>query len=229
MALEETNTEVEVVELTSEKTGVEPTTPGVESTIKSYSQKELDEAVGKGRASTQSQLSLAKVETERIKAEAAQYKAESELRQAHIDALSREVEEALADDPDRRQAYTSRIARLEAEQKLAAREAKVARQAEKAAFDADAALLQREAFKWARETGIPVEELDNLNEAQMAERALRFQLSKQPVQTPKFAGGASSGGGGRSFTREQIENMSFEEYKENRPQIDAARKAGKIK
>ena len=229
MALEEANAEVKVVELTSEEKVGESTTPEVELTIKSYTQKELDEAVGKGRASTQSQLSLAKVETERIKAEAAQYKAESDLRQAQIDVLTREVNEALADDPERRQAYTSRIANLEREQKLTAREAKTARQAEEAALDANAAMLQREAFKWARETGIPVEELDNLNEAQMAERALRFQISKQPEKTPKFIGGAPSGGGGGSFTREQIENMSFEEYEKLKPQIDAARIAGKIK
>ncbi len=181
---------VEGVAPTSKEKGVEPTTPKVEPTISITETDEfrhaLDKALGKGLASTQSQLSLSQ-------SEARQFKAQLEARDAKIEAMQKEVDEVLVDDPEKRQAYISRIAGLEREQKIAEREYAVELAEHKQRMDAKANEVM------AR-TGIPVEQLlGSISEEEMELRATRYERdelkkSKEPEKEPKFESGVSSGG-----------------------------------
>ena len=195
---------VEEVKPTSEEKETKPTTQ-TEPTIRTYTQKELDEAVGKGRASTQSQLSLSQAEASRVKAEAEQYKASAEAIELELQDLQKQhddlVSKQFADDPEARQAYTDR--RAIAEEK---------RQAAKDLTEAKGKLLEAQKLAWSvgmarkadalvKETGIEASELETCQtEEEMEVKALRFKMTKEPEvkEAPKFDSIVSSGGGGLS-------------------------------
>ncbi|KKN50783.1 hypothetical protein LCGC14_0629530 [marine sediment metagenome] len=62
------------------------------------------------------------------------------------------------------------------------------------------------------------------------EALANLQTKKQEVRPPtKTDSGADSGGGARSFTLAEIDNMSDAEYTQNQGAIEKARLAGKIK
>jgi len=176
----------------------EPTTPT--QPVKTYTQEELDTAVGKGRASTQSQLSLVQAEVNKLKTEGVSAKAENAARLAQIQAMQKEVDEALVDDPERRKAYVSRIASLEREQKVSEREAA-----------AEAKLYEGELKIWQAGMGLKAQQLATefpglsaawlietcQTEAEMEVKALRWKPEVTPViekKESKFDTGLSSGG-----------------------------------
>lgn len=185
--------------------GTEPTTPKVEPTVSITEtpefRRELDRALGKGLASTQSQLSLAQAEARKAQAEVEMHKSQIAARDAQLQGLKREVEEALVDDPEKRQAYISRIAGLEREQKIAEREAKAEERylaAEKLAIEV---VMNRRIDELVSETGISRSELLGCaTEAEAEVKALRFKMTKEPEakeseKSPKFDSIVSSGGG----------------------------------
>jgi len=195
--------QVEGVKPTSEKEA-EPTTPKVEPTVRTYTQKELDEAVGKGVSSIQSQLSLSKAEASRERAEAEQHKANVAAFEAELQDLQRQhddlVTKQFADDPEARQAYVDRRAITDERRKLTKEKAEAERKlydAEKLAWSVG---MARKADALVKETGIDSKELENCQtEEEMEVRALRFERSKkveEPEKTPKFDSGISSGSGG---------------------------------
>ena len=198
--------------------GEEPTPPKEEPTVKTYTEEEyrksLDKALGKGLESTNRQLSLAKQEAQTAKAELGKYTAQIASYEAQIQEMQKEVEEVLTDDPDRRQAYTSRLANLERERKIAEKDAK----AEQKLYDAELRVWQAGMGLKAQElkTEFPDLDLDvkqlianSVTEEEMENKVLRLaskQPAKEPEKTPKFDSGISSGGGGRN-----LENMSGRE------------------
>jgi len=193
---------VEVVAPTSDVKVAEPTTPKVAPTVRTYTQKELDEAVGKGLASIQQQLSLSQAEKRTLQAEKAERDATSAAREAHIQALQREVDEVLVDDPERRKAYVDRIARLEKEQELAKDKATLEREKLDVAREKNDLRLARKARELIEQTGVPLSELEgSTTEEQMELKALKFQLNNKPEEekeTPKFDSARSSGIGDSS-------------------------------
>ena len=105
----------------------EPTQQKVEPTEKTRTEDEYKVAVStgvsKGLESITTQLNLRDTAIKSAESNAKQYKAESATRQAKLDVLNKEITAALSEDPERRDAYMSRVAILEGEQKLAEREA----------------------------------------------------------------------------------------------------------
>ena len=189
--------QVAEAKLTSEKKVAEPTTPKVEPTIRTYTQKELDEAVGKGRSSTQSQLSLSQAEARKAVAEVEQHKAQIAARDARIQAMQKEVEEALADDPERRQAYVSKIASLQREQGITQREAEIESKRYEFELKEHNLRMAVKAKEVMEKTSIPLEQLEgSITEEELEVKGLRFQLTKEPAEkTPKFDSAIPSGGG----------------------------------
>lgn len=214
--------------LTSEKKGAEQTTPKTELT---YTQKQIDEAVGKGRASTQSQLSLAQAETKAVKAreesviaDLAAYRTATEddirsLQTEHESLIAERFEDAgerrsyLASQRDKRGA-------TDRERKVAKREADV----EKKLFEAEQLAVQvvmnRKIDVTVKETGITREDLMSCqSEAEVEVLGLRFQManpaeSEKGEGTPEFDTGLSSGGGGK-ITQEAIDKMPPSEVARN--------------
>ena len=197
--LEGETPQVEGAKPTSEKEA-EPTTPKAEPTIRTYTQKELDEAVGKGRASTQSQLSLAKAGAIKAQAEAEEYKTNVQALETELQDLQRQhddlAERQFADDPEARQAYVNRRAIADERRKIAKERADVERKlydAEKLAWSVG---MARKADALVKETGIDASELETCQtEEEMEVKALRFQLTREPEKTLKFDSGVSSGVG----------------------------------
>ena len=169
-----------------------------------YSEGDFQRAVSKGLESTQKQLDLRQSEASKAKAEVEQHKAEIAARDAQIGAMQREVDEALADDPERREAYINRIAALDREQKIAKKNA-----------EAEDKLYQAEIRLWQAGMGLKAQELDrefphlNLNlkelistsatEVEMENKVLRLASKKETREeegeTLKFESGISSGRG----------------------------------
>ena len=205
--LKEATLVVEEAKPTSEEKGAEPTTSEAEPTIRTYDQKELDEAVGKGLATTQSQLSLAQTAVKSAKADADAAKASEKALTAQIEVMQKEIDEALVDDPERRKVYISRIEGLEREQKVAKREAEAEAKVYAAELKEHDLAMALRAKELMEETGIPLEQLEgSLTQEELEIRALRFKVAKKPEvesgKEPQFDSGVSSGGG-RSF--KQIE------------------------
>lgn len=203
--LEQKEPGAEQVPPTTEKEREEPTEQEVKSTVSKIEETpEFRRALGKSTESLNKQLSLRDSETRAAKAEADRFKAESATRQAQIEVLQTEIEEALAEDPERRQAYISRIKGLERAQKIAEKEAK----AEEKDYKAEVKLWQAAMGLKARELadeipGLNVKELLETckTEEEMEVKALRFRLAKgeeeskaEKVKTPKIDSGLSSGG-----------------------------------
>ena len=215
------------------------TTPSAEPTTRMYSQKEYDEGVGKGRASTQSQLSLSQAETRKLKAEIEEHKTSMAFIEANLQELQKQhddlVQKQFADDPEARQAYIDRRAIADEKRKLAKEKADVEKKLYEAEKLAWSVAMARKADTLVKETGIEPTELEScMTEEEMEVKALRFKMSKgvetkETETTPKFETVTSSGGGKMTFTRAGIASMSIEEYSRLRPQIEAARREGRIK
>jgi hypothetical protein len=225
--------------------GGEPTATEAQPTVKTFTQEDFDRALGKSLESINQQLSLRQREMEAAKAEAEQRKIELDAANAQLKVLQEEQEKLVRgqDDPELFKSYTDRVA-------LALEKVAVAREkAEATAIKAEAERLAwagkmaKRAIELAQESGIPASELEACqSEAEMEIKALRYKLSKvaeaKPEKKepegektpPEFDGGVSSGPAGRrSFTRQQIAEMSIEEYEKIKSEVDEARKAGRIK
>lgn len=220
--LEGAEPKVEEVEPTTEKKEVEPTTPKAEPTIRTYTQKELDEAVGKGRATTQSQLSLSQAKTKKVEAEVEEHKASVEAIEAELQDLQGRHDELVgkqfAEDPEARQAYVDRRAIAEERRKLAQDK----KATEKKLYDAEklawSAGMARKADALVGETGIDASELEACQtEEEMEVKAVRFLLAKEPEkkEPPKFDKGIPSGSGTPAHpTTEELDKMTPEQYAE---------------
>ena len=201
---EQETTAVQDVKPTSEQKVEKQTTQKVEPT---YTQKQYDEGVGKGSASINRQLSVSKAETKAAQAEVARYKADGDSYQERMQALTKEVEDALVDDPEKRKAYISNIASLEREQKLAKREAET--EATRLANERSVTevFMNRKIDTMVTETGVAREDLmDCQNEAEVEAKALRFQIanpkeSGKEEGTPEFDTTTSSGSGGVDLSK----------------------------
>jgi len=183
---------------------VQPTEPEPKPTESKAFATEADfqRAVSKGLESTTSKLSLAQAEAKKSQAAVEQHKAEVAQRDAYIELLKREVDEALTDDPERKQAYTSKLASLEREQKLAKKDA-----------DAEDKLYQAEIKVWQAGMGLKAQELDRkypelklelkqLIETCATEQEMELEVLKLKVEAgsktepPRVESGLSSGGMG---------------------------------
>ncbi len=186
--------------------------------------KELDRALGKGLESTNRQLSLQKATADAAKAEAAKYKADREAFEASMrdtqSQLDDLVKKQFADDPEARQAYIDRRAIADDRRNLATEKAEAASkllEAEKLAYEV---VMNRKIDVMVKETGISREDLiECQSEAEVGERALRYQVEQKPPQvevkeTPTFDSGASSGAGGKTYTVKQIQEMDFKKFEE---------------
>jgi len=204
---------------TSEEKAAEQTTPKAEPT---YNQKQLDEAVGKGRATTQSQLSVSQAETSAIKAreesviaELASYRTSTEedirrLETAHEELIAQNFE-----DPDERKKYLASVkgnrAATERERRVTKREVDVEQRHLMNEREAGQVLMNRKIDDIIKETGIAREDLkDCQTVADVEVKGLRFQMAnptvKKEEETPQFETGISSGSGGSD--KQFIEDMS---------------------
>lgn len=195
--------------------GVEPTEPKVEPTVeKTYTEKELrtelDKGIGKGLESINRQLSLRGQEVNTIKAETEQHKIENTSLKARLEALTSEVDNALAEDPDAKKAYTSRTAILDKELAAAADKAEAQKMLLEAQNLTMANSLKSKSdnlLKGIKDRGIDtsdlVTELENCQtEDEMELKALRFQVNaateskpaELAIEDPQFISGAGGGG-----------------------------------
>jgi len=202
--------------------GTKEATQEKETPTLKYSEEDYERAVSKGVSkgleSTQRQLDLRQGEVQKLTAEVEQHKAEIATRDARIQAMQKEVDEALADDPEKRDSYISRIAGLEREQKIAKKDAEAAEK-----------LYKAELMLWQAGMGLKAQELDaefpslNLNmkelintsatEEEMENKVLRLASKQEPEKPPKFESGVSSGGGLPLHpTLEQLEKMDQATY-----------------
>ena len=98
---------------------------------------------------------------------------------------------------------------------------------------------QKRAEELNREYGIPiVDVLTAEKDGDMVNKALMYALGKKEApetkesekETPQpDAGTNTSGGKQRSFSREELANMSIEDYEKIKPEVDKARREGRIK
>ena len=176
-----------------------------------YSEEDYERAVSKGVSkgleSTQRQLDLRQGEVQKLTAEVERHKAEIVVRDARIQAMQKEVDEALADDPEKRDAYISRIKALEREQKLAEKDAEATDKLYKAEirlWQAGMGLKAQELVREFPNLNLNLKELINTSatEEEMENKVLRL-ASKKPEKPPKFETGVSSGRGVSLKTLEQ--------------------------
>ena len=216
--------------------GEKPTQQGdTKPTVRMYTEEEhkqaLDKGIGKGLSTLNQQLSAANKEKQQALKLANQ--AEEQARRARKDAdeLASSLKE---NDPDLHRSYTdrqrierefdeARKIRQEADQKI-----------EEAGALAQAAILGKKAIELNKEYGIDFSELETCQTSEEMEiKALKFKLQATKPQEQeveqKFDSASSSGGGGTSFTREQIANMTQGEFEANQSAINKARREGKIK
>jgi len=202
--------QVEVVEPTQETEVGNQTKPEAQPTVgKTYTQEELDKAVGKGLESINRQLS------EKNKALSAK---EAELEEAkktstrQLEDLQGELEDIRAehleaikalDDDDVKKSYTDRATLRKREREAARRE----KDAEDKLYKAEMLVfkqgLEAKAKILHEETGIPIKELDECQtEDEMEVKALRYRLTHPEGEkakdddddkSPKFDSGLSSG------------------------------------
>jgi len=204
--------------------------------------RELDKALGKSTESINRQFNLQKKAADAAKADSEAAKASIRAAEAQIEELQKAHDELAAarfDDPDEKQRYLKFIndKRSIAEEK---------KQVAKERAEAENKLLEAEKLTWSvimakksnelvKETGIDSKELEDCQtEAEMEAKAYKYKLSavKEPEVTQKFDSGVSSGGSTRVFTRQQLDqlaSLSIEEYAKIKPEIDKARKEGRIK
>lgn len=221
--LEETTPTTEEAEPTPTEEA-KPTETEAKPTVRMYSQKELDTAVGKGSESINRQLSVSKAEVKKAEAKVGQSKAEQESLKAEIQEANAELDKLAQgiEDPMEREKLLSRIAIAKEKQKIASDKAKLASQQYEIETKDWQARMEAKAAELVRETGIDINEFVGCNtEADMEVKALRFQMNKKPEpekeegKPPKFASGVSSGAGLPARpTVEQLEKMTPEQYAE---------------
>ena len=97
---------------------------------------------------------------------------------------------------------------------------------------------QKRAEELNKEYGVPIEDvLTAKDDGDMVNKALMFALGKKEAPKeeseketpPPDAGTNTSGGKQRSFSREELANMSIEDYEKIKPEVDKARREGRIK
>ena len=236
--------QIEGAETTPEKEEIKPTPPKGEPTVeKTYTEKEfraeLDRALGKGLESTNRQLSLQKKEVATAKAALEEYKATTTAQlddlRAELEDRAREHAEALkaVDDDTIRKSYTDRTALAKREREAARREKVIEDKLYKAEMLVHNTGLEKLAgikVKEFKEAGYDTKDLEKELEGCNTEdeieiASLRYQLSRAPgkkaesqkegeEETPKFLGGAPSGGGGMPEhpTVEQMEKWTDEQF-----------------
>lgn len=231
MAGEELKQVEEVVTETPQEV-IEPTLPKVEQTLEQpkYTQKQLDEAVGKGNASMQAQITLSKAEATKLQAEKAEATSNYESLSEQLKSIREEHEKLLADDEDALKGYKDRQAQLARETQLKKREADVERKNLAAEEKTYNAMMVQKATELIEETGISLEELKgSQTPEEMEVKALRHKMTKvtdKPVETevptPPVDKGVSTGSIGRTF--KDIEkayargDITGAEYREARKQ-----------
>jgi len=202
--------QVEVGEPTPEKEEGNQTKPEVQPTVgKTYTQEELDKAVGKGLESINRQLSEKSKALVAKNAELEDFKKTStrqlEDLQADLEDMKSEHQESLKalDDPDIKASYTDRATLRKREREAARRE----KDAEDKLYKAEVLVfkqgLEAKAKILREETGIPIKELDECQtEDEMEVKALRYRLTHpggekanddDDDKSPKFDSGLSSG------------------------------------
>lgn len=210
----EMNNEVEKPEPTSEKKQAEPTVG------KTYTQGELDKAVGKGIATVQQQLTLSKGRADQAEAELA------EIRDK-VSILEKELNEK---DPGAIDFLEQEFAEAEKQRDLAQRESSLS-EGTKELEKKKTKLGQREkildmvevAKAVMRKTGVPLEVIENCRTPEELEvKALQWKAQKlqndleeieEREPPPTFDTGISTGGGfPMNPTNEQLESWSMERY-----------------
>lgn len=196
MNLEETKTQAEVVEPTPKEEAT-PTEPKTEPTVRMYTQKELDKAVGKGVSSIQTQLSISK-------AEAAQAKAENDVIKSLQEETERRMteleERQFADDPEALKGFRMTKTLELREKKATLREAELNRVAAEQDGLRWAITMNNKANELQGQYQVPREALELCtSEVQMEKIAKAFpevgKKPEDPEKTPKFAGPGGGGGG----------------------------------
>uniref|UniRef100_A0A6M3IPD3 Scaffolding protein n=1 Tax=viral metagenome TaxID=1070528 RepID=A0A6M3IPD3_9ZZZZ len=202
--------EAEVVKTTQGTEEEKQTEPKEESTVeRTYTQKELDKALGKGLESINRQLS------EKNKALAAKEAELEETRktstrkledlQGELEDIRDEHQQAIKalDDDDVKKSYTDRATLRKREREAARREKDAEDKLSKAETLVYKQGLEAKAKLLHEETGIPVKELVECEtESEMEVKALRYQLTHPTGEkakddgedkSPKFDSGLSSG------------------------------------
>jgi len=196
--------------------------PTVSMTDTPEFRKALDEALGKGLASTNKQLSLQKAEAEKHKSAAEQYKTELDILNTQVQELQsdykRMMEERFTDDPEARRAFLDRTAIADEKRQLAKEKA----EAKKALYDAEmlayAVRMGQRAQELHEETGIDIKDLEECQtEEEMEVKALRFKLTQAPEKpeepAPPLFAGAGGGGKGKDISRMTADEKLAEGFK----------------
>lgn len=221
-----------------------------ESTIRKFSQKEFDEALGKSVSTLQTRLSANKTVIEKAQADL-----ESSTRkvgglettiaeiQAENDELARTQ---FAHDPEARNAYISN---------KSAREER--RRANEAKMEADVMLKRAQQETWAvtmatqatslvKEYGIDIAQLEDCKTVEEMEvKAIKYHLAEskkgkesegnteesQPYGKTqrRFVQPSPPVAGQRIYTRQQIASMSLEEYAKNKDAVWKAYEENRVK
>ena len=184
--------QIEVAEVTP-KEEPKPTQKETKPTVgKTFTQEELDTAVGKGVSSLQQQLSISKAEAD--SSVAAKEATEADLKdvQQQLDELA---EKQFFDDPEARKAYKDRTAIARKERELKREKAEL----QKTAW----AISMFNKAKELSSYGIPIAELETCKtEQEMVSKTMDF-LKNKPVgakeaetpPTPQVDTGVSTAGG----------------------------------
>lgn len=205
-----------------------PTSP------KTYSQKELDSAVGKALATVNQQLATQKAESEKLRTELASIETSKESMVDELQEIRAEHERLLGEsDPDALKGYkdTQKL-RIEARKVQDHIKALERREAELVSREYDLeqkgmkVQLANKAMELSNETGIPLERLkDCESEDKMEIALLRWQVEQQtspkkeekPSEaTPRLDSGITTGGGEfpEHPTAEELESWPMSKYKE---------------
>ncbi len=153
-----------------------------------------------------------------------------------IEELRKEIErkedEVYAGDTEGRSAARQKRDAIKALKEVEKIKKEAAQLKEQAGIARKEVTLQRLSAQY----GVPVDLLEDTSSPQKAEElakklAATIKTGRSKTPSSGFApdSGVSDVGGGKTFTRAQVASMSYEEYKANSKDIDAAYKAGKIK
>ncbi len=174
---------------------VEPTPPENEPTVYK-TEEDFQTAVSKGLESVTKQLNLRDAEVRAVKAGADKLKVSYEATTAQIEILKKEAEEALSDDPEKRDAYISKIKALEREQGITTREADLTRREYEVQRDVLTTGLQVKSIELKSKFQVPQEVLDTcITEEQMEVVAKAFPEVKEAEKELKLDNATSSAAG----------------------------------
>jgi len=183
-----------------------------EPTAKTYSEKELQSAVSKGLESITKQLSLRDAELKSARATTEAANAQIASRQATIDALHKEVEDALEDDPEKRKEYLSRIRSLERvqslaekEKRLAEKEADIERKSSKAEQDILSTNMVIKSIELRKKYQVPQGVIDACTTVEMMETIAKefpeVGEKEEAKSKPRFDSVVSTGVGGETWRK----------------------------